>query len=236
MDLDNDGVISLSEWQGTESSFVMHDWNGDGILSGDEIDVAVGRWVPAIGYEVPTIGYQGNEGLGRFQYLDTDGSGWIEALEWPDTVTAFNRLDLNNDNRLSRDEFGGRMIDRGIRTLPMTGQTIGVPAWERWTDTGIDVYARDVVLFQANGTIRIGTDDDEIATPKGAHRGHQTFDVPMLDQRAGALIGRIGYGPPFLVGSSLSVLAPTVGRLYLGVNDGDYRDNVGYFEVMVTIQ
>ena len=32
------------------------------------------------------------------------------------------------------------------------------------------------------------------------------------------------------------VLAPTIGRLYLGVNDDDFRDNVGSFEVTITVQ
>jgi hypothetical protein len=31
-------------------------------------------------------------------------------------------------------------------------------------------------------------------------------------------------------------VAPTIGRLYLGVNDDDFRDNIGSFEVTITIQ
>jgi hypothetical protein len=58
----------------------------------------------------------------------------------------------------------------------------------------------------------------------------------MLTQRAGALVGRIGHSPPFFVGSNGLVVASTVGRLYLGVNDDDFRDNLGAFEVTITIQ
>ena len=74
------------------------------------------------------------------------------------------------------------------------------------------------------------------ATPDGAPRGNHSLDVQMLTQRAGALVGRIGHSPPFFVGSNGLVVASTVGRLYLGVNDDDFRDNIGAFEVTITIQ
>jgi hypothetical protein len=37
MDRDNDGRISRAEWNGSDQSFKVHDWNGDGVLSGDEV-------------------------------------------------------------------------------------------------------------------------------------------------------------------------------------------------------
>src|SRR6185503_14421071 len=42
MDKNNDHVIARSEWQGSEESFRLHDWDGDGDLSGDE--VRLGAW------------------------------------------------------------------------------------------------------------------------------------------------------------------------------------------------
>jgi phycobilisome linker polypeptide/uncharacterized protein DUF4214 len=184
------------------------------------------------------FGAWGVPGSGGLRYCpprrrSQNNSGWIEPGKWSTTLTAFNRLELDNNTRLSQDESASRVLDRDIRTLPMTGQTVVVDAWERWTDTGINVQPRDLLLFEANGTIRIR--DRNVATADGAG-GHRSLDVPMLTQRAGALIGRIGHGPPFFVGSSAALLSPTIGRLYLGVNDDDFRDNVGYFEVVVTIQ
>src|SRR6187401_1192220 len=37
MDSNHDGVITRAEWRGNAQSFRQHDWNGDGVLSGDEV-------------------------------------------------------------------------------------------------------------------------------------------------------------------------------------------------------
>ncbi len=37
LDRNHDGVITRNEWRGSPSSFRMRDWNGDGVLSGDEV-------------------------------------------------------------------------------------------------------------------------------------------------------------------------------------------------------
>ena len=72
------------------------------------------------------------------------------------------------------------MIDRCMRTLPMTGRTVLVDAWERWSDTGIDVQPRDLLLFEASGTIRVGDSAGDVTAANGSG-GHRTLDVPMLD-------------------------------------------------------
>jgi len=37
MDVDKDGAITRSEYRGDDQAFGNHDWNGDGVLSGDEV-------------------------------------------------------------------------------------------------------------------------------------------------------------------------------------------------------
>jgi hypothetical protein len=37
MDRNSDGRICRAEWRGSEESFRRHDWNNDGVLSGDEV-------------------------------------------------------------------------------------------------------------------------------------------------------------------------------------------------------
>jgi hypothetical protein len=170
-------------------------------------------------------------------YRDTDGP--IGPGERFDAVRTFSRVDLNSHYRLSPGQYGARtiVIDRGISRLPAPGPTVVVEAWQRWMDTGIDVQAGDLLIFEATGTIQVGDDATrDIATPDGAPRGNHSVDVQMLTQRAGALVGRIGHSPPFFAGSNGLVVASTIGRLYLGVNDDDFRDNLGAFEVTITIQ
>src|SRR5215207_10105742 len=38
MDRNGDRVITRAEWRGTAQAFQNADWNGDGILSGDEVN------------------------------------------------------------------------------------------------------------------------------------------------------------------------------------------------------
>ena len=41
LDRNGDGRISRDEWRGSERSFEVHDWNNDGVLSGDEVTRAI---------------------------------------------------------------------------------------------------------------------------------------------------------------------------------------------------
>ena len=43
----------------------------------------------------------------RFDYLDINGNGYIDSNEWDGGRSAFQRLDVNDDRRLSRGEFNG---------------------------------------------------------------------------------------------------------------------------------
>jgi hypothetical protein len=43
MDRNNDGVITRDEWRGSEQSFNVRDWNGDGKLSGNEVRIGAAR-------------------------------------------------------------------------------------------------------------------------------------------------------------------------------------------------
>jgi phycobilisome linker polypeptide/uncharacterized protein DUF4214/EF hand domain-containing protein len=97
MDRNGDGVISRAEWRGNAQTFEDEDWNNDGILSGDELNAAATR---PRGRAVGTSG-----AAARFGSLDVNGNGRVELREWDGTAAAFDRLDTNNDNVLSRAEM-----------------------------------------------------------------------------------------------------------------------------------
>jgi Ca2+-binding EF-hand superfamily protein len=100
MDTNNDGMISRNEWRGDTRTFQNYDWNGDGVLSGDE--VSVGGTRPADTAEAQNYNI-GN--ADRFDYVDVNGNGVIERNEWDGGSDAFDRLDTKRDGTLTRAEF-----------------------------------------------------------------------------------------------------------------------------------
>jgi hypothetical protein len=98
MDANNDGVISRTEWSGSRQSFETHDWNNDNVLSGDEINEATAR-------RGRTVDDEAYDLMDSFDYLDVNNNGRIDPREWHGTVAAFNRLDVNRDDVLTREEI-----------------------------------------------------------------------------------------------------------------------------------
>jgi hypothetical protein len=242
MDRNNDGTIGLSEWRGSRQSFDVHDWNNDGVLTGAEVNEAQAR----TGRTVDDESFDRAE---SFEYLDHDNNNRIEEAEWHGTVAAWNRLDVNNDDVLTRAEFvnssvaipvGGhdenQVSGRYQAPSATSGQMIRVRGTERWTDTGINVRAGDTLSFDAQGTVQLSESGNDIAGVGGARSGRRAAEAPLTNQTAGALIARIGNSDTLFIGNRRSVRAPAAGRLYLGVNDDHLADNSGDFQVMVTAE
>ena len=193
-------------------------------------------------------GNQGNQGnqaarrAQRFENLDINDNGRIDSREWDGTVAAFNRLDVNNDNYLTRAE----MVGAGAEEQAPVGTTgpavpagqlsgmIRVEGRNRWTDTGINVREGQTMLFDARGTVRLAANDD-VGGVDGALSGRRESNAPVANQPYGGLIARVGNSAPFYVGDTNSLRAPASGRLYLGVNDDYLQDNAGDFQVVVEV-
>lgn len=114
MDRNNDGVIARNEWRGSAQSFRVHDWNGDGLLSGDEVRAGAGRressledrdFDPAVEDRVPAWSEAG------FSNIDRNRDGRITSNEWYYDIQAFRRADRNRDGTLSRAEFLATGVD-----------------------------------------------------------------------------------------------------------------------------
>jgi Ca2+-binding EF-hand superfamily protein len=229
MDRNNDGVISRNEWRGSRQSFEVHDWNGNGVLEGDEVNETVAR-------RGRTVDDENFDRVDRFENLDVNNNNRIDAREWHGTVAAFNRLDVNNDDFLSRAEFTGGGAAAGDTAVATSGDFVRVEGTQEWTDTGITVRAGDTITFDAQGTVRISNDRNDIAGVGGTLSNRREANAPLPNQVAGALIARIGNSPPLFIGTRRSVRAPFGGRLYLGVNDDYLADNSGDFQVTVAVQ
>lgn len=105
-----------------------------------------------------------------------------------------------------------------------------------WTDTGLDVQAQQRITVDASGEVAANPKDtttpDGFVTKPEWRKYNVVGEAPHM-----ALIARIGEsGKGFLVGAAFRGPAPAGGRLYLGINDRDTRNNKGAFKAIVTVR
>ncbi len=117
------------------------------------------------------------------------------------------------------------------------GGSIAVQGSRPWTDTGLTVRAGQMVSFQVSGQIQYARQASATAGPEG----HSSFNgrhgrYPVPGAPVGALIGRIGNGAAFVIGNAGQMAMPASGRLQLGINDDQFNDNSGSFNVVITPQ
>ncbi len=134
MDVNNDGVIGRTEWRGNPRTFNTYDWNNDGRLSGEEVSVIAQR-----------RGNRNNQDDDiaiddRFDYLDINGNAYIDRNEWDAGQVAFDRLDANDDRRLTRGEFNAANNGNAnnFASVDMNGDgRIRLEEWP-WSHTSFD--------------------------------------------------------------------------------------------------
>jgi len=129
-----------------------------------------------------------------------------------------------------------------------SGDALVVPANAAWVDSGVDMTVGEPLSLVTHGKIRFAVPHSKrkieqcTTGPAGTFQYDETVahqDFPLAAAGNGpatcyCLIGRIGNGQPFFIGESMSLVAETSGRLYLGVNDFDVSDNTGEFYVEVS--
>jgi hypothetical protein len=116
MDTNRDGVITRSEWTGTTATFRNQDWNGDGILSGEEVRSGARRqtnWSQDWNRDgrVDNLDTQISQ---RFRGYDMNSDNRVARSEWPGDARLFVRLDTTRDGYLSIQEYtqgGGFALD-----------------------------------------------------------------------------------------------------------------------------
>jgi hypothetical protein len=163
-----------------------------------------------------------------------------------DTTSGRGTYNANDVARLylsgppARRVFGGNnpnladnMRGRGRRGgLGDPQASVRVEANQPWTDTGLVVQPGERIMFSTNGTISFGKDMS--TGPDGDKNLPARASYPVRDMPVGGLIGRVGNGRPFAIGSTRTpITMPAGGRLMLAVNDDDIRDNSGGFDVSI---
>ena len=115
MDQNRDGMIQRDEWQGSTRAFSNQDWNGDGVLSGEEVRPGAQRntnWEEA---DHTPNRFERNLSWSAtaFTNLDHNRDGRLTANEWHYDMETFRRIDRNRDNAVNRTEFLGNNQDDG---------------------------------------------------------------------------------------------------------------------------
>ncbi|MCM3869355.1 MAG: hypothetical protein ND895_01490 [Pyrinomonadaceae bacterium] len=172
----------------------------------------------------------------RGSYTDARGSFTVETRREL-SVTA----DDDNVSDRRRDRPGPvrpRRPRAGTR-VPKEVQ-IEVPGTSRGVDTGIDVRVGDQLTFTASGRVIAGRRIGEVGPEGGRVSGFGSIigTRPVPTVGPGALIGFVRtadgqISQPFLIGSQLTFTANADGRLVLAINDDDYSDNGGAFQVAI---
>lgn len=142
LDRNHNGMIERNEWRGSARAFQIHDWNGDGVLSGDE--VRIGATPPPESLEAEDYNMSPND---RFAYLDVNNNGFIDRNEWDGSLDTFYQLDRNNDGRISRAELNGGRRD-SFAALDANGDgriTLGEWQWSHRSFDQMDTNGDGVI-------------------------------------------------------------------------------------------
>ncbi len=107
-----------------------------------------------------------------------------------------------------------------------------------WLDTGVALSGDSEIDSKASGFTRLSWETDGWATgPDGLQKPGPNYKTNLVDgQPFGALIGRVGTGETFLLGTKLLKQGLGVGRLLMAINDNaHWQNNLGRYRVRLTV-
>ena len=107
-----------------------------------------------------------------------------------------------------------------------------IPGNQQWTETDLNVRDGETLELRTTGEIEYAP-NVRVSAAGAPRRTPGGPDVPIPNAPAGALIGRVDNGAPFLIGRNTSFRVPSNGTLFLGINDDTVSDNSGSYRVMI---
>lgn len=178
--------------------------------------------------------------VARFHVVDYDGPAAYDIIG--STLITIDDLAAKPLHRLG--PFGGVVkltvqiesrLAPGPDTEPSTHR-IAVPGNALWTDTGIDLVAgQRIAIDAADEVCSKGGSLSHCSGPEG-QRKTSSYNVRGFEKLGhAALIAALG-DTRFPVQRGRKLMVPSSGRLRLGINDKDVKDNRGSYAVRVTIE
>ena len=157
-------------------------------------------------------------------YEDYSGTATIISGQ----TTAVNVVLEPGDQQQPQDTSAEDRHYSGTFTIPAGGSWSG-----SFFSTGVDVSPGQVITFSSRGSVKPSAGRAIVAGPDGTTAivsWQETYSYnPSWPHEA--VVGRIGGGEIFLIGSGYQHTAAEGGTLELGVNDTDPGNNDGSFQV-----
>jgi hypothetical protein len=154
----------------------------------------------------------------------------------PSSDTSQSAPQIGSDNSRNLPASGSPPKSSPSRSAPtfftINSKVRGDETGNGWTNTGLVVRRGQRLRLSATG--RVGLGAGRYATPAGLPSLPDT-DKLMRNEATGALIAVIGDDNDdfILIGPRREFTAQRDGVLFLGVNEGNLKDNVGAFEVVI---
>jgi hypothetical protein len=188
-------------------------------------------------------GMTSSNNLVVFKNGDTLQAEWVDVGGTSPLVLRFNTA--SGEREITSDQVARIYLVPATVGVPMTpvpeaGQAgvVNVAANEAWTSAGITVSTGEYLRFAVSREIKWGTGATDTATADGnsAARVSAVFrSLPVRSLPVGGLIGKVGNGQPFSIGSApQAIRMPANGQLFLGINDLTFNDNSGWFQVAIS--
>jgi hypothetical protein len=195
-----------------------------------------------------TVKPESFKGISPMSHLVVFKNGDTLMAEWTD-VGGTSPLILRFGSGQNEREISAAQVARIYLAAPAatsesttpaggTDGEVAVMANTQWTSAGITVRTGEFLRFRVSGQIHFGTGADDIASADGNGGARVTAPFRTLPVRSlpvGGLIGRVGNGAAFSIGSAPEAIRmPANGQLFLGINDLTFNDNSGSFRVLIS--